>query len=82
MFLRLFVKIPALALVVVVVFAVNAPRDATSAESGAATRSVPVDAGDLAPDFTLSDQDGRPHTLSKALATRDAVVLIFYRGHW
>lgn len=34
-----------------------------------------------APDFTLSDQDGRPVTLSAELA-RGPVLLVFYRGHW
>jgi len=34
----------------------------------------------LAPDFTLTDQHGRPLTLSD-LRGRKAV-LIFYRGHW
>lgn len=82
MFLRQTRYLPALVLVALLAFAVSSPREAMAAESGAATRSVPVGAGDMAPDFTLTDQDGRPHTLSKARATRDAVVLIFYRGHW
>ena len=34
----------------------------------------------LAPDFTLTDQHGRPVTLSD-LRGRNAV-LVFYRGHW
>ncbi|MCG6875399.1 MAG: hypothetical protein LJE97_09955 [Betaproteobacteria bacterium] len=59
----------------------GAIRQAESAEPRAA-RSAPVDAGDVAPDFTLLDQDGRARTLSKERATKDAVVLIFYRGHW
>lgn len=44
-------------------------------------RATPVKAGELAPDFTLPDQNGRSHTLS---AERDkrAVVLVFYRGYW
>lgn len=46
------------------------------------SRSSPVDVGDPAPDFTLLDAEGRPRTLSKERARQDAVVLIFYRGHW
>jgi|AP12_2_1047962.scaffolds.fasta_scaffold02045_3 hypothetical protein len=46
------------------------------------SRGSPVDVGDPAPDFTLLDAAGRSHTLSKERARRDAVVLIFYRGHW
>ena len=44
-------------------------------------RATPVKAGEIAPDFTLPDQNGRSHTLS---AERDkrAVVLVFYRGYW
>ena len=44
-------------------------------------RATPVGVGDVAPDFTLTDQDGRRHTLSAERGKR-AVVLIFYRGHW
>ena len=51
--------------------------------SGAADakRGKPVAAGDVAPDFTLVDRDGRKHTLSAELGKRP-VVLVFYRGHW
>jgi hypothetical protein len=40
-----------------------------------------VKPGDLAPDFTLEDQSGRPITLSGFRGQRP-VVLVFYRGHW
>jgi peroxiredoxin len=40
-----------------------------------------VKAGDIAPDFTLADQDGRSLTLSAERGKR-AVVLVFYRGYW
>jgi len=56
-------------------------REAGAADPAAA-RSAPVGVGDLAPDFTLYDQDGVPHTLSAAVAKQDAAVLVFYRGHW
>jgi cytochrome oxidase Cu insertion factor (SCO1/SenC/PrrC family) len=32
------------------------------------------------PDFTLSDQDGKPFSLSNLRGSR--VVLVFYRGYW
>jgi len=45
--------------------------------------------GQMAPDFTLPDQDGQPVSLARLLqapldATRKAngVVLVFYRGYW
>jgi len=47
----------------------------------AAGPGAPAGVGDIAPDFTLPDQDGRRHTLS-AERGKNAVVLIFYRGHW
>ena len=44
-------------------------------------RATPVNTGDVAPDFTLADQDGRKHTLS-AERGKQPVVLVFYRGYW
>jgi len=41
----------------------------------------PVAAGEQAPDFTLTDQNGRKHALSAERGKR-AVVLVFYRGYW
>lgn len=45
---------------------------------GAAPRQVPLKPDELAPDFTLVDQHGKPFRLSAALAGRDFVVLAFY----
>jgi hypothetical protein len=44
-------------------------------------RAKPVGVGEMAPDFSLNDQNGRRHTLS-AQRGKQPVVLIFYRGHW
>jgi cytochrome oxidase Cu insertion factor (SCO1/SenC/PrrC family) len=44
-------------------------------------RATRVRTGDVAPDFTLPDQDGRNHSLSAERGKRP-VVLIFYRGYW
>lgn len=51
-----------------------------------ASRGAPR-AGQVAPDFTLPDQDGHPVTLSALLSPQGgaparAVLLIFYRGSW
>jgi hypothetical protein len=54
---------------------------AAEAAGAGAKRSGPVRAGDIAPDFTLVDQDGRGHSLSAERGKRP-VVLLFYRGHW
>jgi hypothetical protein len=40
-----------------------------------------VQAGDLAPDFTLASLGGPLVTLSDYRGSKD-VVLVFYRGHW
>lgn len=36
--------------------------------------------GQLAPDFTLTDQNGKPVSLSAARGSK--VALVFYRGYW
>lgn len=41
----------------------------------------PLAVGELAPDFTLPDQDGKQVTLS-AVRGKTPVVLVFYRGYW
>jgi cytochrome oxidase Cu insertion factor (SCO1/SenC/PrrC family) len=41
----------------------------------------PVAVGQTAPDFTLTDQNGRSHSLAAERGKR-AVVLVFYRGYW
>jgi hypothetical protein len=38
--------------------------------------------GQSAPDFTLTDTEGRPVSLAQLRQTHRAVLLIFYRGYW
>jgi cytochrome oxidase Cu insertion factor (SCO1/SenC/PrrC family) len=45
----------------------------------AKSKTEPLTVGKTAPDFTLSDQNGKQVTLSKA---KKPVVLVFYRGYW
>lgn len=40
-----------------------------------------VNVGDMAPDFTLENMDGRAISLSDFRGKKN-VVLVFYRGHW
>ena len=62
--------------------AVSSPANAADPKApAAAKRPGPVKAGEVAPDFTLTDQNGRSHTLSAERGKR-AVVLVFYRGYW
>ena len=42
--------------------------------------AVALAVGQQAPDFTLSDQSGKPVSLSAARGQK--VVLVFYRGYW
>ena len=44
-------------------------------------RGSPIGVGDIAPDFTLQDQNNSKVTLSDVLGKR-SVVLVFYRGYW
>jgi hypothetical protein len=75
-------KFSALALVGFLAIGAGLPREVQSADSSGAARSAPVGIGDPAPDFKLLDQDGRAQSLATERAKQDAVVLIFYRGHW
>ena len=61
-----------------------APATVSAADNvptAAAAGSAPVVVGDIAPDFTLEDQDGQARTLSAERGKRP-VVLVFYRGYW
>lgn len=61
-------------------FALASPTRAADPAPGA-KRAAPVAVGDVAPDFTLTDQNGRSHTLAAERGKRP-VVLVFYRGYW
>ena len=51
-------------------------------QDGSETKTpTPISFGDLAPDFTLEDQNGRQVTLSAEVGLKP-VVLVFYRGYW
>ncbi len=52
-----------------------------SPSASAAERSTPITVGDVAPDFTLEDQNRNKIKLSASHA-KSPVVLVFYRGYW
>ena len=64
-----------LALLAAFVCAAIVQLAAAQPTSVGAKRTAPVAVGDIAPDFTLEDQDGRKHTLSAERGKR-AVVLV------
>jgi cytochrome oxidase Cu insertion factor (SCO1/SenC/PrrC family) len=45
------------------------------------SQAQPVQVGEMAPDFTLEDQNGENITLSRIRGT-GPTVLAFYRGNW
>ncbi len=55
-------------------------NSSTSSEGELNPRDSPVAVGEMAPDFTLEDQDNRKVTLSSARGS--PTVLVFYRGNW
>ena len=52
-----------------------------SQPASAADRSTPIAVGDVAPDFTLEDQNRHQIKLSESHG-KSPVVLVFYRGYW
>lgn len=53
----------------------------SSSDGGLKPRGSPVAVGEMAPDFTLEDQNNRKVTLSFASGSTPTV-LVFYRGNW
>lgn len=43
------------------------------------SKTDPVIIGEIAPDFTLKDENGKTFSLS---AIKQSTVLVFYRGYW
>ena len=44
-------------------------------------RNSPLEVGEIAPDFTVENQNNQKVTLSSARGSRPTV-LVFYRGNW
>ncbi len=59
----------------------NKPPETESVKMRSVKRSntEPLKIGEIAPDFNLSDENGRQIALS---AAKKPVVLVFYRGYW
>lgn len=50
-------------------------------DGGLKPRNSPVAVGEMAPDFTLEDQNNQKVTLASARGSMPTV-LVFYRGNW
>lgn len=59
----------------------SASMAANSQPQSADVRSTPVAVGEIAPNFTLEDQNKNKVRLSAARG-KSPVVLVFYRGYW
>ena len=57
------------------------PQYGSAQTAEVTTRTSPVQVGEMAPDFTLEDQQGRKVMLSSAHG-KMPTVLVFYRGYW
>ena len=57
------------------------PDSSSSGNGELKPRDSPVALGEMAPDFTLEDQNNRKVTLSSARGSMPTV-LVFYRGNW
>lgn len=62
--------------------ACNTKLNSSSSSDGALKpRNSPVAVGEMAPNFTLEDQNNRKVTLAEARASMPTI-LVFYRGFW
>jgi len=57
------------------------PNTASVKDADLTPRTTPVAVGEIAPNFTLEDQNGQKITLAAARRTAPTV-LAFYRGNW
>lgn len=70
-----------ISLQVIVVLLVSLALPARAQTPEMPERSLAIAVGELAPDFTLADQNNQQVTLAAA-RDRSPVVLVFYRGYW
>ena len=72
----------AAAMLLIVSFACSSKLDPNTSDSAELRpRSSPLAVGEMAPDFTLEDQNNQKVTFSSARAGRPSI-LVFYRGNW
>ena len=70
-----------LVLIIVGIAGAVLPQSGSAQTAEVTRRTSPVQVGEVAPDFTLEDQQGRKVMLSSARG-KMPTVLVFYRGYW
>jgi cytochrome oxidase Cu insertion factor (SCO1/SenC/PrrC family) len=73
--------VTALLLLLFVSSCAKGPNTGSANNADLTPRATPVAVDEMAPDFTLEDQNGQKITLSAARGTAPTV-LAFYRGNW
>ena len=75
-------KTVAATMLLIVSLSCSAKLDSNKSDSAELKpRSSPLAVGEMAPDFTLEDQNNQKLTFSTARAGRPSI-LVFYRGNW
>lgn len=75
------IKLAAALLLFLIAVSCSSSKLNSGLEAELQPRSEPVKIGEMAPNFTLEDQNGQKVSLS-TLRGRGPTVLAFYRGNW
>ena len=75
------IKLAAVLLLFLIAFSCSNSKINSGLDAELRPRNEPVKIGEMAPNFTLEDQNGQKVTLS-ALRGNAPTVLAFYRGNW
>jgi len=75
------IKFAAALLLSLIALSCSTSKPNSGLEAELQPRNKPVQIGEMAPNFTLEDQNGQKVTLS-ALRGNAPTVLAFYRGNW
>jgi cytochrome oxidase Cu insertion factor (SCO1/SenC/PrrC family) len=70
-----------IALMILASLSCTAPQSSVTSPDELKPRDTPLQVAEMAPDFTLEDQQNRKITLSEA-RSETPVMLVFYRGNW
>jgi cytochrome oxidase Cu insertion factor (SCO1/SenC/PrrC family) len=77
---RIYMMLKLAVLLAILIMGLSCGSNLESSSEALAPRTSPVQAGEMAPDFTLEDQHNQKVKLSSARGA--TTVLVFYRGYW